>query len=479
MAVTDPNPTDGATLRVRFAPSPTGALHLGSAMVALANAALAQAHGGAMVLRIDDTDAVRSTDAATADVLRLLEWLGVSWDEGPIHQRERGDRYSAAVLQLQQSEDAYPCFCSEDRLAELRASQVAAGDPPRYDGRCRHLTRQERDAAIADGAPHTVRFSIPADVTQVPVDDELRGRITVPATAFGDPVLLRSDGSAGYLLATVVDDLDLRIDLVLRGEDHLTNTARQLLLATALLGMPPALRFAHLPLLRGQDGRKLSKRDPLGTLDELVDEGFEPSTIRRFLFELLGQGPVDLFDSAAHGQFELARVPKAGAPRVDRTRLESLGREDIGSRSLEHIAAATGIAIPSAAAPLVHELAAEAPTWHALRHELELVFEGPGAGDLPLLFTLVAPDAEQRGRWAAALHLAMRAFDDGAGPAQHLTAYRDAGTAAGFAVRELLQPLRVALTGSTSGPALDQVIAAIGTDAAAMRVQLAIEVLGH
>ncbi|MEO6866782.1 MAG: glutamate--tRNA ligase [Gaiellales bacterium] len=484
-------------VRVRFAPSPTGALHLGSAFVALANAAWARGSEGALVLRIDDTDQQRSHDRDVADLLRLVRWLGIEWDEGPIYQSRRADIYRSALDRLLQLDGAgaYPCFCGVARIDELRAAQVAAGEPPRYDGRCRRLPKDEVDAALASGAPHVLRFAVP-EGRDVTFEDLVHGEVTFPAGSFGDPVLCRADGSAGYLLASVVDDIDLGITHVIRGEDHLANSARQLLLFEALKA--PALpAFAHLPLLRDTDGRKLSKREPLGTLDELVDEGFLPVTVRRYLAELLGQDAIDLLSgSDDQGErFALSRI-STGAPRVDRTRLESLGREDIAALSLEQLLEGTELVASDQIAPIVMEIAAASPSRVALRGELRLVFDGPGAGDLPHVIDIAMPAPETRVTANAALDLAVVALreaiakdvadakdskgvavaDDG-WAAVMLASYRAAGKEKGMGTRDVLRPLRIALTGSIGGPGLGLVLRAIGAREALRRVHVAQMVL--
>ena len=195
-------------LRVRFAPSPTGALHLGSALVALANGALARAGDAALVLRIDDTDAARSRESDTDDLIRLTRWLGVEWDEGPIRQRDRVDRHRAALDDLHARGLAYPCFCGKARLDELREQQQKTGLPPRYDGRCRALTPEEVAEQLEAGAPHVLRFAVEPN-RDVTFEDLVHGSVSVPAGSFGDPVLCRADGAPGYLLASVVDDIEL------------------------------------------------------------------------------------------------------------------------------------------------------------------------------------------------------------------------------------------------------------------------------
>lgn len=469
-------------MRVRFAPSPTGALHLGSALVALANAAFAKANDGTFVLRIDDTDQSRSREEDTDELLRLLRWLEIDWDEGPIRQSERGAIHAVALERLIGAGAAYACFCGAARLNELRAEQLHAGLPPRYDGRCRVLDREEADRSVAEGAPHVLRFAVP-EGRDVELDDLVHGRVVVPSGSFGDPILCRADGSPGYLLASVVDDIDLSITHVIRGEDHLPNAARQLLLFEAL-DAPNIPTFAHLPLLRDTDGRKLSKRDPLGTLDELADEGFLPVTVRRYLAELLGQGAVDLLDEerAEPVGFRMDRVP-TGAPRVDRARLESLGREDMARLDSATLLIGTNLEPSPEREPVVLELAGASPSRVVLRGELRLVFDGPGAGDLPHVLRIFAPEDAALDAAEAALVVVIDQLrhEIASGPeagvdtvwaAPFLTRTREAASELGIGTRDVLRPLRIALTGTTSGPGLELVLTAVGAREALRRVHL-------
>lgn len=480
--------------KVRFAPSPTGALHLGSAMVALANAMLARSSGGSLLLRIDDTDQSRSRAQDELDLLRLLRWLDIGWDEGPVRQSERGEEYAAALERLLADDIAYPCFCGVARLDELRESQVRAGQPPRYDGRCRALDPGRARADMESGVPHVLRMRVP-EGRDVTVADILRGDIVVPAGAFGDPVLRRANGSAGYLLASVVDDVMFSITHVLRGEDHLVNSATQILLFEALGHDAPA--FLHVALLRDADGAKLSKRAPLGTLDELVDEGFLPVTVRRYLAELLGQGPVDPLDADADPRLFFDRLP-TGAPRVDRSRLESLGREDMALLDLDDLLAGSGVDASDRLEPLLHEIAADSPSRVALRGELRLVLDGPGHGDLPIVLRmLVDGDLERLAGWDLSYALCIAELrielDDAADhdddterdsdeelawAAPWLARVRARAKERGIGMRDLLLPLRVALTGMEHGPGLELLLTALGPAEALRRIHLARIVIG-
>jgi glutamyl-tRNA synthetase len=287
----------------------------------------------------------------------------------------------------------------------------------------------------------------------------------------------------GYLLSSVVDDIDLSISHVIRGEDHLHNTARQILLFEALDARLPV--FAHLPLLRESEGRKLSKRDPLGTLDAFVDEGFQPRTVRRYLAELLGQGAIDLL--VGEGRISLDRIP-TGAPRVDRVRIESLGREDMGDLDDATLFAGAGIDADDRVTPIVRELASACHSFVHLRGEMRLVLDGPGPADLPVILRVVAPEEEQMARFDASLELtaAQLRFELEGGPGAgaddvwavpFVGRIKADGKEHGLGVRDVLQPLRIALTGTAHGPALDLVLTAVGARDALRRIHIARAVL--
>ena len=231
---------------MRFAPSPTGTLHIGSARTALFNWLFARHNGGSFVLRVDDTDAVRSEDRHEAAILADLRWLGLDWDEGPdkggaygpYRQSERLESYRSAAAELLSGGHAYYCFCPEERLAKARAAALAEGRPPRYDRRCLGLAPDEVRRRLTDGEPAALRFRVPGG--EVVIDDVIRGRVAVDAEAIGDFIIVRSDGVAGYNFASVVDDRDMRITHVIRGDDHVNNTPRQINIFRALGAEPPA-----------------------------------------------------------------------------------------------------------------------------------------------------------------------------------------------------------------------------------------------
>lgn len=274
-------------VRVRFAPSPTGYLHVGGARTALYNWLFARRHGGVFILRIEDTDADRSKPELVTAILESLEWLGLAWDEGPEYQSQRLDRYRAMAAELERLGHAYPCFCTADELQAKRARAEAEKRPSKYDGACRKLSSADRDRLRAEGRAAALRFRVPDD-GETGFDDRVFGRVTVEHRDLEDFVLLRSDGQPTYHLGVVADDLDMRVTHVIRGADHLSNTPKQILLYQALGA--PVPEFAHLPLILGPDRQRLSKRHGATAVGAYREQGVLPEALLNFL-ALLGWTP--------------------------------------------------------------------------------------------------------------------------------------------------------------------------------------------
>ena len=280
-------------VRVRFAPSPTGQLHVGGARTAIYNWALARRMGGVFILRIDDTDPERSTDENVQAILRGLRWMGLDWDEGPevggsfgpYFQTQRGDTYVDALDAMRAGGNAYPCFCTSEELVVKRDAARAKGGFAGYDGTCRALDADTVAARLAAGDPHVWRLSVPEGRTEVAFDDAIRGHMSFPAEALDDFVLVRTDGTPTYNYATVVDDALMEITHIVRGDDHLSNTPRQILVFEAL-GHPVPV-FAHLPMILGADGKRLSKRHGATSVEAYRDEGYLPEAVLNYL-ALLG-----------------------------------------------------------------------------------------------------------------------------------------------------------------------------------------------
>ena len=277
-------------IRVRFAPSPTGYLHVGGARTALYNWLFARRHGGIFVLRIEDTDADRSKPELVTAILDSLKWLGLEWDEGPLYQSQRLDRYRAMAAELERLGHAYPCFCTTEELKAKRTRAEAQKRAWKYDGACRQLDSADRERLRAEGRASALRFRVP-EQGETGFDDLVFGRVTVEDRDLEDFVLLRSDGHPTYHLGVVADDLDMQITHVIRGADHLSNTPKQILMYQAL-GQPlPA--FAHLPLILGPDRQRLSKRHGATAVGTYREQGVLPEALLNFL-ALLGWSPPKL-----------------------------------------------------------------------------------------------------------------------------------------------------------------------------------------
>jgi glutamyl-tRNA synthetase len=300
-------------VRVRFAPSPTGYLHVGGARTALYNWLFARRHGGVFILRIEDTDADRSKPELTEVILRSMKWLGLNWDEGPFFQSDRLERYRTLAAELEKRGSAYPCFCTVEELQARRAKAEAEKRAWKYDGVCRHLSEAERAERRAAGRPFVIRFRVP-EAGSTKFDDQVFGSIEVANTDIEDFVLLRSDGQPTYHLGVVADDLDMRVTHVVRGADHLSNTPKQILMYMAMDAPPPI--FAHLPLILGPDKQRLSKRHGATSVEAYRDQGILPESLVNFL-ALLGWTPPggkEIVPLAEMVQsFELTAVSKSNA----------------------------------------------------------------------------------------------------------------------------------------------------------------------
>ena len=266
-------------VKTRFAPSPTGYLHVGGARTALYSWLHAQANNGSFVLRIEDTDLERSTPEAVEAILDGMKWLDLKWDEGPIFQTKRFDRYKEVIKQLVDAGDAYPCFCSKERLDELREGQMAARQKPRYDGKCRHLNQDEIDLA----QDHVIRFKNP-EAGEVTFKDVVKGEITFANKELDDLIIARTDGSPTYNFTVVVDDWDMGITQVIRGDDHINNTPRQINIFKALGAQVP--EYGHVPMILGDDGKKLSKRHGAVSVMQYRDDGYLPQAVLNYLVRL-------------------------------------------------------------------------------------------------------------------------------------------------------------------------------------------------
>ena len=472
--------------RVRFAPSPTGSLHVGNARTALINWLVARRSHGTLVLRIEDTDAERNTAAAEEGILHDLRWMGLDWDEGPgkpgsigpCRQSERTDLYGQAQVALLAAGAIYPCFCSLEELDAQRQKARGAGETYRYPGTCRDLSQKGTERRAKETSP-TYRFRVPNHAVRF--TDGLRGETGVAAGELGDFILIRADGAPTYNLVCVVDDYAMRIDHVIRGEDHLTNTPRQLLIYEALGFKPPA--FTHLPLVLGPDRSRLSKRHGATSVAEMRRQGILPAAFCNYL-ALLGWDP-------PHGQevwqlddlrdvYDLTALSPTNAV-FDVTKLEWLNGQHLNQipvgELLETVAPymkPAGYSFPESAAGRIW--------WGRL---LDLVRVGcRRLGEFPAAVApIVDPDLDAvlddqellgavSGELAAAV-LTGFASASNAGDLRTEDGYRAAAKRisvdTGAKGRDLFHPLRVAITGRESGPELARMIPIIEEGAMQVR----------
>lgn len=329
------------SVRVRIAPSPTGNLHIGTARTAVFNWLFAHHHGGTFILRIEDTDLERSRSEYTDNIKSGLQWLGLNWDEGPFYQTQRLDLYRQYIQTLLDKGLAYRCYCTPDELEQMREAQKAKGEAPRYDNRHRNLSTEQEEAFISEGRIPVIRFKIEDD-REIIWHDGIRGTVSWKGSDLGgDMVVARAAetqddpfGQPLYNLAVVVDDIEMKITHVIRGEDHIANTAKQILLYEAYNAFVP--NFAHTPLILNQEGRKLSKRDGVTSIDDFKKMGFLPEAMANYM-TLLGWTAPDstqeifTLEEAAK-VFTLERVNKAGA-KFDWDKLDW-----INSQYLHHLA---------------------------------------------------------------------------------------------------------------------------------------------
>jgi len=455
-------------VRVRFAPSPTGPLHVGSARTALFNWLFARRHGGVFVLRSEDTDAARSSRRYEEAILEDLRWLGLDWDEGPdrggpygpYRQSERLEAYRAAAAQLLAAGYAYHCFCDQERLEELRARQRAAGAPPRYDRRCATLSQVEVERRLAAGEPAAVRLRAPGRDTVV--DDLLRGPVRFGPDAFGDFIIVRSDGVAGYNFAAAVDDRDMAITHVIRGDDHLANTARQLAVFTALGVRPPA--YAHHGMIHDPGGGRLSKRYGATAVREFREAGYLPEAMVNYLALLSwSHGDDEVLDrDRLVREFDLARLSPSAAT-FDQAKLDWLQHEHVMALDFAEHRRRFAERLPATVAP-------QAAAALAAAYQPSLV----AYGDAPALAAAVLDPprldaAARRLLTDAQVQLVEARRRRERGPdwlepeaaREMLAGYRAWGKERGLAARDLLMPLRVALTGREHGPELHFVLAAL------------------
>jgi len=318
------------TIRTRFAPSPTGYLHVGGARTALFSWLYARKHGGQFILRIEDTDLERSTAESVNAILEGMTWLGLNYDEGPFYQTHRFDRYKEVIAQLLEQGDAYYCYCSKEELDDMREQQRANKEKPRYDGRCRHVTTPR------EGVQPVIRFKNPIEGSVI-VHDVIKGNVEFKNSELDDLIIARPDGTPTYNLTVVVDDLDMGLTHVIRGDDHLNNSPRQINIFKALGAKVPV--FAHLPMILGDDGARLSKRHGAVSVMSYRDEGFLPEALLNYLVRLgWSHGDQEIFSiDEMVALFDIKDVNKS-ASSFNTDKLLWLNQHYIKNSTAEHVA---------------------------------------------------------------------------------------------------------------------------------------------
>jgi glutamyl-tRNA synthetase len=462
-------------VRTRFAPSPTGFLHIGGLRTALFCWLYARRHSGQFILRIEDTDLERSTEAAIQQILDGMEWAGLIQDEGPFFQTKRFDRYKEVIEEMLAEGTAYRCYCTKEELEQMRAQQTARGEKPRYDGRWRERTDS------LPGAPSVVRFKNPL-TGEVVVDDVVHGPVVFQNRELDDLIIARSDGTPTYNFCVVVDDMDMQITHVIRGDDHLNNTPRQLNMLLALGAKAPV--YAHLPMILGSDGAKLSKRHGAVSVLQYRDDGFLPEAVLNYLARLgwshgdqeifTIEEMIRLFDitdvnkSASAFNFEklawlnqqhMMRVPAARIVPVLRWHLDREGIQAGNDAQLEQI-----VLVQRERAKTVREMALnsvfffQAPTIY----DEKAVRKHITAEALTLLSDASQELARLQDWSAAAIHQLISGFS----------------AARGISLGKLAQPMRLAVCGGTVSPPIDATLAILGKPESQSRLARALVIWG-
>ena len=457
-------------IRTRFAPSPTGFLHLGGARTALFAWAYARRHAGAFILRIEDTDVERSTTEAVQAILDAMAWLGLDYDEGPFHQMQRMDRYRTVLREMEEGGLAYRCYMQPAELDELRAAQMARGEKPRYDGRWR--PENAAGKAPPEGIAPVIRFKNPL-TGSVAWDDRIKGRIEIANAELDDLVLARPDGTPTYNFCVVVDDIDMRITHVVRGDDHVNNTPRQINIFRALGAEPPV--FAHVPTVLGEDGHKLSKRHGAVSVMQYEEEGYLPDAMVNFLARLgwahgddevfTRQEFVSWFDlehiSAAPSRFNADKLRWLNQEHMKRLPEEALGRHLAPYLAREGLDPAKG-PTPGGVALLLRD---RTVTLAEMAAAARYFYEAPEP--LAGFVTIEAGDKKR-----IALQELAGEFESLSWTRESLGAAMKAAAARhGLKPGEVMMAMRALVCGTRETPAIDAVLALLGRDAVVARLR--------
>jgi glutamyl-tRNA synthetase len=462
--------------RVRFAPSPTGYLHVGGARTALFNWLYAQHTGGTHVLRIEDTDRERSTEEHTRVILDGLTWLGITWDEGPYFQGEYAGQHQADAERLLAEGKAYRCFCTREELDAQRVKAEAAGVGFHYDRRCLALTPSEVEKRVRAGAPSTIRFIM--DDREIAWDDAVHGRISFQGRDLDDFVILRSDNSAIYNLAVVSDDIAMEITHVIRGDDHISNTPKQIALYSALGHEPPV--FAHVPMILGADGKKLSKRHGATAVGDYQEQGILPAAMRNFL-ALMGWSPGGDREIIPEDEmirlFTLEGIQKKAAV-FDTTKLEWMNGQYLSVLPADELLEPVrrqlgrmGVAENGDLRPLIDSVKARSRTVLHVAEQVAVRLDPArstvDAKGEALMRKMGPAFAQNLGRATAAL----AALGPGEwNPEQLVERLKGVAVEHGLKLGDVMQPVRVALTGSTVSEPVNELLAVVGRERSLRRL---------
>jgi glutamyl-tRNA synthetase len=447
------------SVRTRFAPSPTGFLHIGGLRTALFSWLYARRHGGVFVLRIEDTDLERSTDAAIQQIMDGMEWAGLGHDEGPFFQTKRFDRYKEVIDELLAKGRAYRCYCTKDELDAMRADQTARGEKPRYDGRWRERSD------VREGVPPVIRFKNPL-AGEIVVEDVVHGRVVFQNSELDDLIIARSDGSPTYNFCVVVDDMDMGITHVIRGDDHLNNTPRQMNMLLALGAKVPV--YAHLPMILGSDGAKLSKRHGAVSVLQYRDEGFLPEAVLNYLARLgWSHGDQEIFSIEEMTRlFDIADVNKS-ASAFDGTKLAWLNQQHMmhapPSRlvgPLRRQLSELGISTldDGQLEQIVVSQRERAKTLKDMAANSAFFFRAPVAYDEKAVRKNVTPEIPGILSETSAALAELREWT----PSAIHALINGIATAHALPLGKLAQPIRIAVCGGTVSPPIDQTLAILG-----------------
>jgi glutamyl-tRNA synthetase len=459
------------SIRTRFAPSPTGLLHIGGVRTALFSWLYARRHSGKFILRIEDTDRERSTEQATQVILDGMQWLGLDTDEGPFYQTRRMDRYRQVLDEFLRSGRAYRCYCTKEELDAMRSEQLAAKRKPRYDGTCRNRLQPR------PGVEPVVRFKNPLDGVVV-VEDVIHGNVAFQNDELDDLIIARSDGSPTYNFCVVVDDMDMRVTHVIRGDDHLNNTPRQINLLKALAASLPV--YAHVPMILGADGAKLSKRHGAVSVLQYRDDGYLPEALLNYLVRLgWSHGDQEVFSlSEMIEKFDIHDVNKA-ASAFNPDKLLWLNQQHIMRAAPQRLAqflkpqlAALGIEVDdeSKLAAVGQILRERAKTFQEMAQTSRYFFEDPQHYDEKAARKHLTADSAAV---LSALGESLGAIEEWTAPHIH-AALEQIGVTLGVGLGKVAQPARIAATGGSVSPPIDATLALLGHETTLRRLRRAL-----